>query len=253
MLRFDDIKPSDAQKLREILEVINFVDSIRRLEDVRAYVDFIKDKNLEPPEKSLAFEFFDYAVQAHLYGFDHATIYYAALAAELALVAKVGEVLPYRKLVDRARNWLNESQIRHAIELNSLRDCYMHYQNLHLFTQARNAEIAKAMSSFEELSDIDKEQILCDIQVLDEMHKRRFPVLWSASPYLSRYEAFLRQREQTYMEWLRRRGIGAVSFLRDLIKYPRGPPWYDRRAYDAFHAIEMSYRILAALDAFEKV
>ena len=256
VLRFDKVKPSDAHKLEEILRIIRFPDSVRRLEEVRQYVDLVKDKNLEPTEKSLAFEFFDYAVQAYLYGFDHATVYYAALAAELAMAAKVGVVVPIPKLINRAKKWLNQEQIEDATELRLLRDCYTHYQNLYLFTQMRNANIAEEIDSFQEISNIDKEEIIRNTRILGGMQWRRFPVSSQDSAYLPRYREFLQRREQAHLKWGdERRDIDTISATGSLIEsgIGRGAKWFDRWAYDSLNAIEMSHRILLALDAFRKV
>jgi hypothetical protein len=252
VLQFSNVRPPNAAQLREILAVLSFPDSITRLNEVRVYVDFIKASPLESWERSISFEFFDYAVQAYLFGFDHAAIYYGALATELALATSLGEISPYRKLIKRAKDKLGIKLIQNAVDLNFLRDCYVHYQNLYLFSQVQNAEIVEAIRSLKGTGDEVKERILRDAQILTESSRRRFPVSAGRSRYLRRYKEFLRGRSKEYLEWFRRRGFGAIDLVGDIEEHGASR-WYDRRGYDALDAIKKSYEILSELGAFASV
>jgi hypothetical protein len=246
------VRPSDAVQLREILAVLSFPDSVTRLEEVRSIVDEIKGCSLKSWERTISFEFFDYAVQAYLFGFDHAVIYYAALAVELALATSLGQILRYPELIKEARDKLGGRLVEDARDLNFLRNCYVHYQNLYQYSsQVEDAEISEAIGLVKDIDNEAREQILRCSEILSESSKRRFSVPVARNPYLKRrYRNFLRRRSEEYLKWFRRRGFGPIQVASGI---EEGIRWYDRRGYDALDAIKKSHQILCRLGAFEKV
>lgn len=256
LISFHAISQSTSQQLAEILSMVDFSNSIERFDRVRKYVDFIKTKNLQPPDRSLAFEFFDYSIQSYVYGFDHAVIYHAALASELAIASRVGRALPVAKLLRKARSFLNPTQILDATTLSRLRNCYVHYQNMHLFAQAQNAEIVDQMASWPEIPGIDKDELHRLLEHFDRLHKRRFPVDWETSAHLKSYRQFLDRRSEAFMKWRRENGPNPIRYLQDSVennRIGRGCRWFDRWAYDAFEAIQICDRVLTALGAYDKI
>jgi len=254
VIQFSKIPTSDVGSLKEILNFLWLNDSIDRLGDVRRFMQILDEKPVEAYQRTAAREFFDYAIQTYILGYDPASVYYSAVAAELALSSQVSEILPNKRLVKSAlqRGLIKAKEARQTINLFQLRDAYVHYENFRRFMTGEIQEAATKVLSLQDVSSKEKEKFLRYSEWAIRLHESRYPSLSVSGTYLSKRRRtlvrFLRQTSKKYHRMLRE--IPPAEYLNDLKKQI---PRHDLRRYHALDALRFSYDILAALQAFDSV
>lgn len=85
VLRFREIGTEEGcNQLKEILDILDIKYILERKKDIDDEICYIKEKGTSF-ERSLPFDFYDYGLQAYIFGFDIAAIIYCWSAVEMLL------------------------------------------------------------------------------------------------------------------------------------------------------------------------
>ena len=247
ILHFKEIETDEeCNQLREILGILDIKYTVERKKEIEDHITYIS-KTGGPSNRSLPLDFYDFALQAYVFGFDAATIFYCCSAVEIMLAFLLGEKRDLKKMVAEAHseNLLDHEHYEIANKLRLLRNYYVHYVN---HAKHFNELHQKAI----DLADVyiknpkKRERVL---RILNRFHveqtKLKFMGMHWGRITSQELKRFLDTRDEEYQKWLGEHNFG----IRELRKFdfPK-MRHFSRYRFDAVSAINWASIILQKLE-----
>jgi hypothetical protein len=247
ILRFREIETEEeCIELREILDILDIKYMIERKKEIETHLTYILKKG-GPANQSLPFDLYDLALQAYVFGFDAATIFYCCSAVEMILAFLAGGKRELKKLIKEAhkKNLLDDKHYEIANKLRLLRNYYVHYVNhaKHFKELYQNAT---------ELADLyinnhkERKRIL---EVLNRFHVEHTKVKFQGmrwgrirDPELKR---FLDIRDKEYQKWCGEHKFGVRERMEFNLPKMRH---FSQSRFNALSAVSWASEILRKLE-----
>lgn len=254
VLRFKEVETEqECTQLREILDILDIKYTVERKADIDDEISYIEKKG-HASERSFPFDFYDFALQAYVFGFDIAAILYSCMAVEIflcLLLKKSGrnheKRMRLRSAIDKAHNvgLLSEKLHEIAHRLRVLRNYYVHYTNhVEYFNEhhQHTLKIVKEHTPEEEIKDAR--------EILDEFHrthtKIKFLGVSQGKIKSNEMRKFLEWNEKAYQNWCKTNRYDLMRPIRDFD--PERVRHISIQRFNALSAIEWTGKILRDLE-----
>lgn len=236
-----------------------------KTEDVKAIYDLINKTDIRNARKSISyypFRFFADGVQAYIYSFNNAVIYYAGTAVEIGLLIRLKSLIEqerrtrpnfipkFKWLVDHSESLLGQKLKAAADQLRIMRNCYLHYENIVAHTAWMDQVDFPRMVERVKTEFRDDREVIETVELLlklaDEqldqtgMLTVRFDFLESNQETMP----FIESRYRDYLVWLPK----TWSVKKQAMKIEDFRWLYDIETFDSLSSIEWSSEILKALN-----
>lgn len=251
-LRFKSIETEEeCDKLREILSILDIKYIVKRRKDIDDKIVYVKEKG-SPSKRSLPYDFYDYGLQAYLFGLDIATVIYCFSAVEMMLTfllrtkrnANHRIIRGLKSLIKKACNegLLDEEHSKIANDLRVLRNYYVHFVNhAEVFNELYHNAIELTKS------DLEAKKRESFLAVLEEFHgvhtKTKFLGMKRGKIRDEDMRRFLDCNEKRYQKWRRDNRYGILE-LRDFGRIRH----FSINRFNALSAIEWTSKILHKLE-----
>jgi hypothetical protein len=237
-----------------------------KYDDVHDIAKQVESFNLHEVRKSITYYpcvFFGDSVQAYIYCFNHAVVFYTGLAIEIGLMIRLKPLIEKEQeqrhknkfapklkwLIDNSEAWLSYELRQKAEKLRMLRNCYTHYENIIAHTawldQVVHPQLTKELLTSFNDNEQDYKNLASFLTKLDDYREKvkMFTVRFEFLELNKENMSFNDKRYEEYLAWLPT--MWAVKKTQ-LTQQVFGL-LYGVESFDALTCIKLSYEILESL------
>jgi len=203
--------------------LLNFKNT--KYDDIHDIAKQVESFNLHEVRKSIKYYpcvFFGDSVQAYIYCFNHAVVFYTGLAVEIGLMIRLKSSIEKEQekrhkkrfapklkwLIDNSAAWLNDELQQKAEKLRMLRNCYTHYENIIAHTAWQDQVVFPQLTKelHKSLSDNkqDYNNFASFLNTLDDYREKvkMFTVRFEFLELNKENMSFNDKRYEEYLTWL---------------------------------------------------